>query len=109
MTRRRQNVLLSVGIVQILLALGLAFLMWLQGGFVRMHIVGAYSDLVRAGIIDEAKAEALHAEQIQQDPWYLPLGLLVGNELDQLQSLIVISNCTLLFAGVTTMMAAWRR
>lgn len=85
------------------------FLLWstyLNIGLLKMHIVGAYSDLKQSGVINVDAERTTFAEQLRHDPLYLPLDYLAGDQINIVHRLIVCACVCLFINGALLLLIA---
>ena len=105
----RSPLIFLLGLANLLVAVVWQVLVYFQIGLVRLHIVGAYSELKQYGVVSEPNEASHFASELESDPFYMPLGFLVGEELDEVQTLCYAVTAYLVLAAALSIILSPRR
>jgi len=92
--------LLIIAITDVIGSVMFLVMSWMVQGFLQLHIVGVYSELVYAGAIDENIINERYAEQINKEMWYVPVGLFTENMIHDLWGLCKIVGVGMFVQGI---------
>jgi len=99
------------------MALGVALLGWavvwqlsfvVATGFVALHLIGAHSDYVRDGIIDEVRERELFAAERARNPLYIPERSLLGPTMSRVELHGIAMTIALMGFGIVLIVLSWR-